>query len=99
MIPQAQVLIFQPSISTLQAGLFKAGLWYMKFINYQELNQKYIFDLMNWIGGYDTLKSVVIPFENQKEAINYAKEKNFLFQIEKSEQRKLKPKSYTDNFL
>lgn len=99
MITIPQVLIFQHPISTSQSGFFKKNLWYIKFINYATVDEKYIFDLMNWVGGKDTLKTIKIPFESKERAINYAKAKGFIFKEEPAEVRKIKPKSYTTNFL
>lgn len=93
-----QVLIYQLPKNAMQSGDFKTGNWYMKFINYKELESKYIFDLMNWVGSKDTLSTINIPFNTKQEAIAFAKNKGFSFKISETGGRTIKPKSYASNF-
>jgi hypothetical protein len=94
-----QVLIYQPSKSATQSGSYKSGLWFMDFTNYDEQNAKYIFDIMNWIGGLDTLKTIKMSFNTKDDAIRFAQKHNFVYTIQSTQARKIKPKSYASNFV
>lgn len=94
-----EVLIYQPEKTAMQSGTFKSQHWFMKFMNYDKENTKYLFDLMNWAGSMDTLLTVKIPFGSKEEAINFANLKGFKYQILENNKRMLKKKSYTSNFI
>jgi NADH dehydrogenase (ubiquinone) Fe-S protein 4 len=95
----AEVLIYQPQKNAMQSGVYKAKQWFMKFVNYAELDEAYIFNLMNWQGGKDTLKTIVLPFKAKEDAISFASKNGFSYKLEESSKRKIKPKSYTANFI
>ena len=94
-----EVLIYQTQKSTTQSGVYKSSVWMMEFINYAEEENKYIFDLMNWVGGKDTLKTIKLKFDSKESAINFATKNNFEYKIVKLKNRIIKPKSYSSNFV
>ena len=70
----------------------------MKFIGYNEAGSQYVFDLMNWFGGKDVLKTINLPFITKETAITFATTHNFEYEVEENNGRILKPKSYSENF-
>lgn len=98
MMKEPEVLIYQQSKNVVQSGSFKNKLWHIRFINYEELDSKYLFDLMNWSGGKDTIATINIPFSSKEEAIRFAESKNLQYTIQTTEERQFKPKSYASNF-
>jgi hypothetical protein len=93
-----EVLIYQPEKSAMQSGAFIGKKWFMKFVNYEEEEGDYIFDIMNWEGGRDVLKTIKMEFSSEEEAIAFAKFKGFKYTISKNNERIIKPKSYASNF-
>lgn len=93
-----QVLIYQPEKSAMQSGISKSQKWFMKFTNYTTEHSQYIFDIMNWVGSENNLKTISIPFESLETAINFATKNNLDYTISKSGTRIVRRKSYADNF-
>lgn len=93
-----EVLIYQKAKQVAQSGSFGANLWYMKFINYAELDSKFVFDIMNWQGSRDTLRTINIPFNSMEDAMRFADQKRFKYFIDAAPARIVKPKSYDFNF-
>jgi NADH dehydrogenase (ubiquinone) Fe-S protein 4 len=94
-----EVLIYQPQKNAMQSGAYKASLWFVKFVNYKEEDERYIFNLMNWEGGKDTLKTINLKFESKKKAIEFCEKHGFNYKVEESSKRIIKPKSYASNFV
>jgi NADH dehydrogenase (ubiquinone) Fe-S protein 4 len=94
-----EVLIYQPSKNAMQAGTYKSGKWFMKFVNYKELDSKYVFDIMNWNGSKDTLLTINMEFESLVQATHFAEKCGFKYTVSEGEKRIVKPKSYTSNFV
>ena len=94
-----EVLIYQTQKSPTQSGVYKSSVWMMEFANYDEAENKYIFDLMNWVGGKDTLKTIKLKFDSKESAINFATKNNFEYKIVQLKNRIVKPKSYSSNFV
>jgi NADH dehydrogenase (ubiquinone) Fe-S protein 4 len=94
-----EVLIYQPQKSAMQSGTYKSSLWFVKFVNYKEEDEQYIFNLMNWQGGKNTLKTVNLKFESKEDAIAFCNKHGFKYIIEEGSKRNIKPKSYASNFV
>ena len=95
---KVKVLIYQPYKNAMQSGATKSAQWFMKFTDYNKAGSSYVFDLMNWIGGGDVLKTVNLPFTTKEAAINFATKHKFEYEVEENNKRILKPKSYAENF-
>ena len=94
-----EVLIYQTQKSSTQSGVYKSSIWMMEFINYTEEEGKYIFDLMNWMGGSDTIKTIKLKFDTKESAVHFATKNNFEYKIVELNNRIIKPKSYSSNFV
>ena len=95
---QKEVLIYQVQKSSTQSGTHKSSIWKIDFTNYNEQESQYIFKLMNWIGGKDTLKTINLRFNSKEEAINFATKNGLNYKVISYNRRSIKPKSYADNF-
>ncbi len=54
--------------------------------------------LMGWTGSADTQSQVRLVFESREEAVAYAEREGIPFDLELPQVRRIKPKSYSDNF-
>ncbi|MDR3525241.1 MAG: ETC complex I subunit [Acetobacteraceae bacterium] len=54
--------------------------------------------LMGWIGSGDTLGQLRMHFATKEEAIAYAEREGIAYDLEIPRERRVKPKSYSDNF-
>ena len=54
--------------------------------------------LMGWIGSGDMRGQVKMRFDTREEAIAYAERNQLSYQVKDPKVRKIKPKSYADNF-
>jgi hypothetical protein len=91
-----KAFIYSPTKSAMQSGMGNTKYWLIKF---DQDGSRYIDPLMGWTGSRDMLQEVKLKFDNQEEAIAFAKMNNLDFEIIEYHSRKLQPKSYTDNFI
>ena len=54
--------------------------------------------LMGWIGSADTQAQVRLHFDTREEAVAYAEREGITYDAELPHVRKVRPKSYADNF-
>ena len=90
-----KVIIYKGTKTPTQAGNAKTKFWYMKF----EENNFYEVDLMTgWKGGVVPKNKLRIKFSSLDRAVEYAKKKNYEFEILYKVKERFKVKSYSDNF-
>jgi hypothetical protein len=80
----------------MQSGAAGTKQWCAEFSPSSRLK---IDPLIGWSGSMDTDKQIRLFFETQEQAIAWAQSKNLQFVVEKPKTRKIKPKSYTENFI
>ncbi len=85
--------IYQPSKSATQSA--KLDFWLLEF---EKDGKPEIDNKMLWISSTNTQDKVKIKFKNKKNAVDFAKKNNIDFVVTDPAQRKIKPKSYADNF-
>ncbi len=90
-----EVRIFKPAKTAMQSGRNNIKKWMLEFdaTDRSEADQ-----LMGWVGSSDTSKQVSLKFETKEEAISYAEKRGFAYTVSEEKIRKIKPKSYSDNF-
>ena len=54
--------------------------------------------LMGWVSSGDTLNQVRLRFASEEEAVAYAKRKGIDFTVQREHERRVTPRSYSDNF-
>lgn len=87
--------IYQPAKPATQSGIANIQQWYLEF---EPEQSTFIDPLMGWTGSSDMNQQLRMKFSSKDEAIAYATKHNLEFTIKEPEQRKIKPKSYSDNF-
>ncbi len=87
-------VIFQPANSAMQSAPTTAK-WKLEFTSTSPNTHD---PLMGWIGSDDTQKQVSLEFPTKESAIAYAETNKISYRVELPQTRRIKPKSYADNF-
>lgn len=87
--------IFQPAKSAMQSGKKNTRKWLMLPI---QNNIRSVSPVTGWISASDTSSQFRFEFATKDEAINFAQEKKWQFEVEEPQGAKIKPKSYAANF-
>ena len=91
-----KVKIFKPAKSAMQSGKKNIKKWLMEPID--ESNVRSINPLMGWVSASNTTSQLHFEFSSKEEAMKFAKEKKFEFEIHEPHGSTVKPKSYAENF-
>lgn len=89
------VRIFRPSKNATQSGRGKTKGWIMEC---EIETGRAPEPLMGWVSSGDTLNQVRMTFETAEEAMAFAQKKGWAFSVIEPRQRKLKGRTYLDNF-
>lgn len=90
-----KVRIFNPARSTMQSGLAKNQQW---VIEYESVSARNPEPLMGWSSSEDTLNQVRIKFTSKEAAIAHAEREGWEYSVAVNHERKIKPRSFADNF-
>lgn len=88
--------IYQPAKSAMQSGRAKTHHWLLEFEQSEKQN---IDELMGWTGSANTQVQVQLKFPSRDEAEAYAKKHSIVYHLKEPQTRRVRPKSYTDNFI
>lgn len=88
--------IFRPSKSAMQSGKKNTKKWLMLPI--EEKNIRSVNPLTGWVSASDTSSQFRFEFATKDEAIEFAKSRNFKYEIEEEHLPTITPKSYSANF-
>ena len=89
------VRIYRPAKSATQSGRAKTHRWVLEY----EMSAPKVTDpLMGWIGSADTRRQVRLTFASREDAVAYAERNGLAFTVEAPHERRVRPKSYADNF-
>jgi hypothetical protein len=89
------VRIYRPTKTAMQSGRALTHKWLLEF---EPAAPREVEPLMGWISGRDTRRQVQLRFETREEALAYAERNGYQIALEEPHARRLKPKSYADNF-
>lgn len=89
------VHIYQPRKNAMQSGRKGTDKWVLRFAPSAPAT---LDPLMGWAGSSNTKEQVSLTFETKEQAIAYAKEKGYAFEVQKPVATRVVPKSYSDNF-
>jgi hypothetical protein len=90
-----RVRIYRPAKTAMQSGYGASRHWVMEF----EPEAPRTHDpLMGWVSSADTRGQVRLNFENEAEAVAYAKGQGYDYVLSEPRTHKIRPKSYADNF-
>ncbi len=87
--------IYQPPKTAMQSGRAGTDHWVLEFEPASPLRPD---PLMGWIGSTDTQAQVKLTFETRDEAVSFADKNGVAYDLELTQQRRVKPKAYADNF-
>ena len=90
-----KVLISKLAKSAMQSGRAKTSGW---VLSYESETARVPERLMGWVSSQDTFNQVCLHFETLEEAITFAKDNGFDYEVVEQSQRVVKPRSYLDNF-
>lgn len=90
-----KVRIYRPAKTAMQSGYGNTRHWVLEFEpEFPETHDP----LMGWTSSRDTQDQVRLQFETEAEAVAYAERHGYEYTLLKPNTRKIRPKSYADNF-
>ena len=87
--------IYIPTKTAMQSGLGKNNKWIIEF----DTIDTGINPLMGWESSSNTLSELKLEFSTKELAIDYANKNKIKFELIEPKKRRLKKKSYSDNFI
>lgn len=90
-----KVRIYRPAKTAMQSGRAKTNKWVLE---YEPQSSKQPEPLMGWVSADDTKGQVRMMFDDRDEAIAFAKRKGLDYIVTTPQDRKLRIKTYADNF-
>lgn len=88
--------IYQPAKSATQSGRANTRHW---LLVYEPDGKREIDGLMGWTGSADTRAQISMKFPSRDEAVAYATKHGIDYDVEEPQTRRVRPKSYSDNFI
>lgn len=93
--PMTTVTIYRPSKTAMQSGRSNTKMWVLEF---DTGPTRFVEPLMGWVGSDDTTRQVRLRFSTKEEAVAYAEHNGFQYRVQEPKTRRIKPKSYAENF-
>lgn len=93
--PKPLARIFVPPKSAMQSGRGRSEGWVLEF---PPGERQRLDPLMGWSGSGDTQGQVRLHFDTREQAVAYAEANGLPYAIEEPTPRRIKPKSYAENF-
>ena len=87
--------IYKPTKTAMQSGRHNTKKWVLKF---EPRAVQRVDGLMGWTGAGDTQRQVRLEFDTREDAIAYAERHGLEYQVQEPKARRLRIKSYSDNF-
>ena len=87
--------MYRPAKTAMQSGRGNTRSWVLEF---EPSSAKSHDPLMGWVSSADTRRQVRLRFETKEDALAYAKKHALSVNVEEPNPRRIKPKSYADNF-
>jgi len=87
--------IYQPTKSVTQSGRASRH-WVLEF---HQDGKREIDGLMGWTGSADTRAQISMKFSSRDDAVSYALRKGLDYELEEPQARRVRAKSYADNFI
>jgi len=89
------VYIYRPSKTAMQSGRGNTQSWVLEF---EPGAPKLADPLMGWLGSSDTRSQIRLKFDSREGAVDFAKRKGLDYRIQEPRKRRIRPKSYAENF-
>ena len=90
-----KVRIYKPSASAMQSGTARTNKWVLEMEPQSKRSPE---PLMGWAQSKDTLAQIRLTFDTKEAAIEHAKMQDWDYTVAVSREKKVKPRSYMDNF-
>ena len=90
-----QVRIYRLAKTATQAGRARTDRWVVEF---EPDAPRRVEPLMGWTSLADTKDQVRLWFDSQDEAVAFAKKNGYMYTVETPRERRIRPKSYAENF-
>ena len=89
--------LYQPARTAMQQGRGKTHTWTLEFA---PASARRIEPLMGWTAADETQPQVRLDFETKAEGLAYAAQAGLMVEVQDpaATAKKIKPKSYSDNF-
>ena len=89
-------LIYRPSRNVMQSGRAQTHKWLIQF---NSNVPRWENPMMGWSSSRDTVQGITLKFESKEDAIKYAQEQGWAYEVKEDKQTPIRPKNYADNFL
>ena len=93
---KTQARIFRPAKTAMQSGGGRTRTWVLEF---EPEAAKTADPLMGWAGSTDTRGQVRLTFPSRDAAVAFAEKNGFSYTVQEPRKRRVRPKSYADNFI
>ena len=90
-----KVRIYKPSKTAMQSIHAKKPRWVLEYVPTSKRTPE---PLMGWSSSADTLGQVKLKFPTREDAVAYAEKQGWEYSVLVDRTRKVKPRSYIDNF-
>jgi hypothetical protein len=90
-----QVRIYRRAKSAMQSGRATSDKWVVEF---PPSAPRQAYALTGWTMSGDTRRQLMLEFDSEAEAVAYAERQGLAYVLEPAQTRRLRPKSYSDNF-
>ncbi|MDJ0950740.1 MAG: ETC complex I subunit [Alphaproteobacteria bacterium] len=90
-----QARIYRPTKTAMQSGRRNTQRWLLEFV---PRSARWRDPLMGWTSSDDTARQVRMYFDSKEAAIAFAEREGLDYRVEEPRQRRVRPKSYADNF-
>jgi hypothetical protein len=87
--------IYKPAKNAMQSGRANTGDWVLE---YELETPRRPEPLMGWTSSGDTLNAVTLRFDSKEAAMSFAETRGIDYSIAQDHARRIKPRSYLDNF-
>ena len=94
-LTMSEARIYQPAKTAMQSGRARISGWILEF---EPSEARRADSLMGWISSGDTPCQIKLKFSSKEEAVAYADREGLSYSIAEPRRRKVKGKSYADNF-
>ncbi|MDA7705019.1 ETC complex I subunit [Rickettsiales bacterium] len=93
-----KIEIFQDTKNAMQSGTKKRKYWFLKIISDNNLKNSNKASLQGWDSSDNMFDQLKIKFHDKAEAVRYAIDNGYEYIIRKSNNSKIRKKSYQANF-
>ena len=91
----SDVKIYRPAKTATQSGRARSNRWVLEFPTALAQCRD---SLMGWAGQGDTRRQVRLEFDSEEEAVAFARRNGLTYAVEPARERRIRAKSYADNF-